>query len=85
MEIKSHGNQIPWESNLLRVFFFIPMGIKSLGNQFPWKSNPLVIFFLPIGNLINIQRKQKDTSVTNYEKLNATNNKAHNLKYSRLT
>ena len=49
------------------------MGIKSLGNIFS------------IGNLINIQRKQKDTSVTNYYKVNATNNKSHNQKYSRFT
>ena len=35
MGIKSHGNQIPWESN--------PLGIKSLGSQIPWESNPLGI------------------------------------------
>ena len=41
--IKSHGNQIPWESNI-----FIPLGIKSHGNQIPWElPQDLTDYVLP--------------------------------------
>jgi len=47
MGIKSHGNQIPWESNPLGIKNFgkrlIFKKINSHGNQIPWESNPMGI------------------------------------------